>query len=257
MAPQLPPPSGVVTFVTDFGTKDPYVGVMKGAVLQSFRETRIIDITHEVPAHDVEYASLMVRALLGRFPSGTVHVCVVDPGVGTDRLPVCVAARGCYWIGPDNGVFRALFDEPDWEARQIDRVALRMPEPSATFHGRDLFAPVAGRLARAQLGFRAIGPRVEEPIGIAVSSPGRVAWIDHFGNLVTDIPSDSLAAGTAVRIGDLELELRRTYGDVAVGEPLALIGSFDTLEIAVREGRADALLGVERGAPIELVENHQ
>ncbi len=268
-------PCGVVTLTTDFGLEDPFVGVMKGRILDRFPAARLIDLTHAIPPQRPAEAGFWLSRCFQYFPGGTVHVAVVDPGVGTERAIVCIAAAGHALIAPDNGllvpvVARSRASEV-YELAPATLAALGIRNVSATFHGRDIFAPVAaelasGRLAPSDLGERRPGlahggpgdrntpdgparaPAAEE--GDAVS--GRVVTIDHFGNLITDIDSSRLALlrDPRITIAGRVLSCRRTYGEARPGELLALVNSFDVLEIAVPGGSAAATLGVGRGAPV-------
>ena len=256
--------SGVVTLTTDFGLKDPFVGVMKGQLAARFPAVRIIDLTHEIPAHWPAEAGFWLARSFRYFPSGTVHVAVVDPGVGSAREIAAIEADGHLFLAPDNGLLAPVADAaaevtlrhvaPDTLAR------LGIHAPSATFHGRDIFAPLAaalaaGRLHPAELG-QSVGELVpgwiEEPQVTAGQVNGTVVTIDHFGNLITNIEPRHLRgmAHPVVRVAGRELALRRTYSDVRPGEYLALVNSFGVLEIAQAERSAAEGLGLARGAPV-------
>ncbi|MEO0479725.1 MAG: SAM-dependent chlorinase/fluorinase [Planctomycetota bacterium] len=253
MAQFLPPASGIVTFLTDFGIQDPYVGVMKGAALRSYRDARIVDVTHAVPPQDLRTAAFFVGELIDRFPNGTVHTVVVDPGVGSERRPICLATAGVYFIGPDNGVFESLFGRDEVEIREIDVESLRLPEPSPTFHGRDVFAPIAGSLARGQFGFRALGQRISDPVRLENRGASVLLFADHFGNLITDQRASDHPDASSLRCGGQEFAIQRTYSDVAEGEALALVSSFGTFEIAVRGGSAAERFGLAPGQQVEIL----
>lgn len=257
-------PSGVVTLLTDFGLADPFVGVMKGAIYKRYKDARIVDLTHAIEPQDVLTAAFWIDASYRYFPEGTVHVVVVDPGVGTARRPLLVSAHRHYFVGPDNGVFsRVLRSEVGREVRVIDLARLGVEELSDTFHGRDIFAPAAGELASGYRWAPELGTLLREWVSLDLPRPelqdgrlvGSVLTVDRFGNLMTNISRRRVAEhpGSRVRIGGLEMEISRTYGDVGVGEPLALINAFDALEIAVREGSAATQLGLGRGAEVELL----
>ncbi|MGH8218919.1 MAG: SAM hydrolase/SAM-dependent halogenase family protein [Steroidobacteraceae bacterium] len=259
-------PCGVVTLTTDFGLEDPFVGVMKGRILARFPAARLIDLTHAIAPQRPAEAGFWLSRCFEYFPEGTVHVAVVDPGVGTERAIVCAAARGHALIAPDNGLLAPVVARSAgvevYELGTARLAALGIREVSATFHGRDIFAPVAaelaaGRLAPAGLGERRPGlahptdaPPAAPPAGQPVS--GRVVTIDHFGNLVTDIESGRLAGlrDPHATVGGRVVPCRRTYGEARPGELLALINSFDILEIAAAGGSAAATLGIGRGAPV-------
>jgi hypothetical protein len=291
----LPPPCGLVTLLTDFGLSDPYVGIMHGMVKREHRRAEIVDLCHAVPPQAIGVGALFLRAAVDRFPPGTIHVAVVDPGVGTARRLIGVAAHRCYWLAPDNGLLTGIFAgaaevrELSLSAMDVDaRGAMGAMDAmgatgatgamdatgatgatdamggmgatgatSATFHGRDIFAPVAGRLSSGRYGFRSIGPRIDDPVRIeAPARTGhRVIHVDHFGNLITDVTRTVLqqAVAVAVRVGDREVPIRRTYGEMARGEALALINSYDLLEIAICGGDARRRLGIDVDASVVLV----
>jgi S-adenosylmethionine hydrolase len=250
----LPPPNGIVTLLTDFGSEDPYVGIMKGAVLRAHRRAVLVDICHQVPAQDLEVGAFFVAATLDRFPDGTVHLVVVDPGVGTGRRLIAVASRGSYWIGPDNGVLGPVAEDPDAEVVAIDLGALGLRAASRTFHGRDLFAPIAGALARGQYGFRALGPRCADPVLLRASARPRVLFVDGFGNLITNLPGGAIdPSRSAVRVCGRTMRFVGTYGEAERGAVVALVNSYGTVEIAVVDGSAASLLGVAPGAAVEVV----
>lgn len=255
---EIPPPNGLITLLTDFGSRDPYVGIMKGVIKRQHARAEIIDLCHEVPPQDVAVGALYLGSAVGRFPAGTVHVAVVDPGVGTERRAVAVCSESCYWVGPDNGLLGAVLPGGDrhGEVRRVDAEALGLQLASATFHGRDVFAPLAAMLAGRRYGFRAVGTRIDDPVTLPVSRGSRVVVVDHFGNLITDVTAAEVAARgvTAVEIKGARVPLRRTFADVEPGEPLALINSYDLLEIAINQASAAAALEVERGEAVVLVE---
>ena len=248
------PPSGIVTLMTDFGVRDPYVGVMKGMVKREHPRADVIDLCHEVPPQDLAVGAFFARAAIGRFPAGTVHVGVVDPGVGSNRGMVGVFAHDCYWIGPDNGLFSEVLETAkDPVVRSIDIDALGLPEPSRTFHGRDVFAPLAGRISSGRYGFPSLGRRIEDPVRLAAGPRDpHVFWVDWFGNLVTNVPRADLGDATHVTIAGRSVPIHGTYAEAEAGEVLALINSYELLEIAVRDGRADEILGVGRGASVSI-----
>jgi S-adenosyl-L-methionine hydrolase (adenosine-forming) len=246
----------IITLTTDFGTRDGYVGAVKGViarVLQATRDsvwehTTIVDIAHDLPRGDIAHAAWVMATSTIEFPEGSIHVVVVDPGVGGARQTVVVEALGQLYVGPDNGIF-ALLD--DSTAHVITKTALLAPKISSTFHGRDIFAYVAARLASGYrptdfgkatrlVGTLPWGPR---PEGV-----GRIIHIDGFGNLISDLPAREV--GGSVLFAARHIPVLRTYEDVPPGELLAYIGSAGTIEIAVRDGRADALFAVERGAKV-------
>ncbi|MFQ5514536.1 MAG: S-adenosyl-l-methionine hydroxide adenosyltransferase family protein [Myxococcota bacterium] len=247
-----------LTLLTDFGVADGYVAAMKGVILSRCADVQLIDITHEIPPGDIRAAAYVLLQAVGTYPSGTVHLVVVDPGVGSERRALACRGGDQLFVGPDNGVLAAALE--DCTARQA--VVLTRPElwresPSAVFHGRDVFAPVAARLAA--------GGRLEE-LGDAVdpatliprpwSDPercgeewiGEVIHVDRFGNLITNLPLDEEHAWAGeLRVGALVLPLRRCYSDAPEGDLLGLRGSSGLLEIACNRGRAVERLGEGRG----------
>ena len=254
-------PSGIVTLLTDFGQADPYVGVMKGNMLRRFPGAVFVDLTHAVPAQNVALASFWLERSYRWFPAGTVHLVVVDPGVGSARRPLALKLGGHYFVVPDNGVFdRLLLNEAPEHAWVIEPEQLGIGALSATFHGRDLFGPTAAELARGTLTLEsmaraepAVTPHVvEEPA--ADASLARIVAVDHFGNLITDFDAERLVPGSSCRVhaaGQL-LPLMRTYADANPGECMALVGSFDTLEIAARDSSAARLLGLTTGDTVRV-----
>lgn len=245
-------PSGIVTLTTDFGLADPYVGIMKGALLRASNKAQIVDLSHGVPAQQVASGAFVLWSAIGRFPDGTVHVGVVDPGVGTSRRVLGAAAHGQYWLAPDNGLLGAVIaSDPMAEVRELDLEHLRVRREANTFDGRDVFAPVAAYLATGRYGFTALGARVDDASADdpVFAGPDRVVHVDHYGNLVTNVPADR-GRDAVVKIGDRDVAMQTTYGDVAEGELLAYVGSFGLLEIAAREGSAAAELGIGLDAPI-------
>jgi S-adenosylmethionine hydrolase len=256
--------SGVVTLTTDFGLKDPFVGVMKGQLVARFRDVCSIDLTHEIPAHWPAEAGFWLARSFRYFPVGTVHVAVVDPGVGSSREIAAIEAEGHVFLAPDNGLLAPVLEATaSATVRRVGSQALQrcgIAMPSATFHGRDVFAPLAAELASGRLPPVALGEVVsdlvpgwlEEPVVGPSQVAGVVVTIDHFGNLITNIDARHLRglAHPMARVAGRELPLRRTYSDVRPGEYLALVNSFDVLEIAQAERSAAEELGLARGAPV-------
>lgn len=256
----------IITLTTDFGQRDGYVGVMKGAILSIYPAAVLVDVTHEITPHGIAEAAFIIFCAYRYFPPSTVHLVVVDPGVGTRRRPIAVqTARGIF-VAPDNGVLGYILDtERNWKAVHLNASSYWLPHVSHTFHGRDIFAPVAAHVA-AGVPLDQLGTEIDDPVRrpfpkvIAQDEAhllGSVLYVDRFGNLVTNLPADKVVGGRRVaelgerlraRIGPYVLHgLKRTYGDVAAGEPLLLIGSSDFVEIAVREGNAAATLGMRLG----------
>jgi S-adenosylmethionine hydrolase len=237
----------IITLTTDFGTADGYAGAMKGVIASRAPECAIVDITHDLARHDIAAAAYALAVAAPEFPAGTVHVAVVDPGVGSERQAVVVAANGQLFVGPDNGIFALAAARPG-AVHRIEAPAFLGPRPSATFHGRDVFAPAAAALARGEAIDEA-GPATE-PLGRLATTPRAVVHVDRFGNLITDIGGGELRG--AVRIAGRTIEPVTTFADVEAGALLAYVGSAQTIEIAVREGSAAERLGVCRGEPVEV-----
>jgi len=258
----MPP---IITLTTDFGLRDPFVGIMKGVILSICPTARLVDLTHEVEPQDLRGASLALLAALPFFPDGTVHLAVVDPGVGSRRRPLAVRAGGHYFVGPDNGVLTPALRGPRWTAVALTAAEYRLPEVSRTFHGRDIFAPAAAYLAAGvpleRLGTVAADPVLEPIPGSRLEGEvlvGEVLAVDRFGNLLTSIEAGPLAelAGdgpVAVEVsGQPVAGLVEAYADGGDGRPAAIIGSTGHIEIFVRDGSACQALGVGRGAPVRI-----
>jgi S-adenosyl-L-methionine hydrolase (adenosine-forming) len=259
-----PPASGVITISTDFGHQGPFVGVMKGCILTRFPQARIVDLTHEILVHWPAEAGFWLARAFRYFPPGTVHAAVVDPGVGTQRGIVAVAAAGHYFIAPDNGLLAPIVARA--QQPLIVRVGtgelahLGIQHPSATFHGRDIFAPLAAELAAGRCGLTTLGETVETLVPSWVDDPavesrsvtGVVISIDHFGNLISNIDAGLIERFRMplVHAGNHSFPLLRTYGDARPGEYLALVNSFGVVEIARAEDSAAEGLGLSRGAPV-------
>jgi len=254
----------IVTLTTDFGTADAYVGTMKGVLLGLCPQAGLIDITHEVRPQAVRQAAYLLSTATPFFPPGTVHLAVVDPGVGSARRAVAVQTGRATFVAPDNGVLTlALAHDPPRLAVTLTNPDYHLPQVSATFHGRDVFAPAAAHLA-CGTDPRDLGEQI--PVSRLVRLPsleprrrpdgtwqGEVLHIDRFGNLVTNVQGTMPNTQCTVEIaGQCITNLSQTFADVASGDLLAYVGSSGYLEIAVREGSAAAHLGVDVGAPIEV-----
>ncbi len=261
-------PCGVVTLTTDFGLRDPFVATMKGCILTRLPAARILDVTHDIPVYWPAEAGFWLSRAWTYFPRGSVHVAVVDPGVGTRRHIIALADSTHVFLAPDNGLLAPVIARmPDSQRRiyRLDGARLRqfgVETVSATFHGRDIFAPLAAELAAGRCQPSDLGPAtddyvpgwVEEAQIIGQAIHGVVITIDHFGNLITNIPQELLQKFTrpVVHAGNHRFVLRRTYGDVQPGEYLALVNSFGVVEIAQAEHSAAASLGLSRGAPVSV-----
>ncbi|MEM6785576.1 MAG: SAM-dependent chlorinase/fluorinase [Bacteroidota bacterium] len=265
-----------LTLLTDFGSQDGYVAAMKGVLLARAPGAVLVDVSHEVPPQDVMAAAFVLRQAWPHFPAGTVHLAVVDPGVGTERHAIAARFGDHLVVGPDNGLFPLAFApaivgdvasaQPD-EAVVLDDPSIwRTPTPSQTFHGRDVFAPAAAALAQgaplAELGrpLDALRPlHWLQPQADAHGIQGWVLHLDRFGNALTNIPRalvEAHADGRAVKgyVGSTILQgIQSTYGAVAEGDPLLLYGSDDLLEVGVRGGSAASLLSLCKGMRVHLV----
>ena len=253
---------GVITLLTDFGLADPFVGVMRGVLLSRFPAARVVDLCHGIRPQAVREAAFWLERCYPWFPPGTVHVAVVDPGVGSTRRVLAAALGGHYFLVPDNGLLaERLVETPGARVLAIDLARHGLTPKSATFHGRDVFAPLAAALASGALDFDALGERARplpceltRPTRDALAISGEVVTIDHFGNLITNLDETLLAeAGSGhASIGERRVPLRRTYSEAQPGELMALVNAFGVLEIAERDGSAERALGVGRGAVVQL-----
>lgn len=256
--------SGLVTLLTDFGPGSPYVGQMHGTILRRAPALRIIDLAHDCPPGAVAAAAYLLDRSVRHFSPGTVHVAVVDPGVGSDRAVLAARARGHIFLAPDNGLLGPILDtESEPDVRRVTNEELMNERVSRTFHGRDVFAPIAAYLA-AGGALSAVGPQAgweparpgPEPCtgGIA----GRILLVDRFGNLITDVPGRLLAelgdpGRIRVRAGATFIQgIVDTFSDVPRGDALTYIGSGEHLELAVNGGRAADLLQLAPGDAIRV-----
>ena len=238
---------------------------MKGVILGICPAARLVDLTHAIPAYDVAAGQLALEAAVPFFPTGTVHLAVVDPGVGGARRPLLVSALGQHFVGPDNGLFTSALERGGWSAVALESAELRLPGVSRTFHGRDVFAPAAAHVARGVEPFR-FGPAVLDPVRAPLPTArvegdalvGEVVASDHFGNLVTSIASADLdrlpgPGPLAVMVGGTDVGApREFYGAGAPGRLAAIVGSSGRLELFVREGSA-AAPGLGRGTRVRVV----
>jgi S-adenosylmethionine hydrolase len=245
----------LITLLTDFGTSDSYVAEMKGVLLCGAPAAVLVDVTHAVPPGDVRAGAYLLGRTWHRFPPGTIHLGVVDPGVGTSRAALALSAHGHCFLGPDNGLFTLVLRDAS-----VEIVTLPAPDrASPTFHGRDLFAPAAAALARGE-SLPALGqPFPGIPERLAYTEPhyegktvvGEIVYVDRFGTLVTNLTPEMVPPYATIEVEDLDLgPLWRTFGDVPTGGLLAYIGSAGAVEIAVRDGSAARRLGIGVGGRI-------
>lgn len=251
----------VITLTTDFGQRDAYVGAMKGVILGINPQATLVDLSHEITPQAVEEAAYVLWTACPYFPSGTVHVVVVDPGVGSARRPIAIQTERAFFVGPDNGVFSyVLATEGPGLVVHLTNPRYWRPQVSSTFHGRDIFAPVAAHLSLG-VPIGELGEPIEDPVILPLARPegrgdqvvGRVVHVDHFGNVITNLEPAHLPAGQDLVIqvaGHRVQGLSPTYSAARPGELVALWGSDGLLEIAVREGNAAALLGIRVGDPV-------
>jgi hypothetical protein len=254
-----------ITLLTDFGHGDAYVGVLHGVILQIAPDARVIDLCHEVPPQDVQAGAFLLMTSYKYFPKGTVHVGIVDPGVGTQRRIAAVRAGGHTFVGPDNGLLA-------WAAADAggieEAVAVERPEYwlgggagpiSRTFHGRDIMAPVAAHVATG-VALDRLGPSINALMGELFPSvtkttaglAGEIVYVDRFGNCVSNLPKARARPGDSVLAGGQEIPVRNAYGEATPGHPLAVVGSAGLLEVAVANGSAAQQLGLRVGDTVLL-----
>lgn len=255
---------GLITLTTDFGSSDWFVGAMKGVMVNVSGRNRIVDITHDIPPGDIMAGAFALASSYNYFPPGAIHVAVVDPGVGSSRPAIAVQTKSFVFVGPDNGVLSlALANEEVQGIHRIENEALFCHPVSRTFHGRDIFAPVAAHLGR-EAAIQDLGPATKKHVRLPWPNVqqqgdlaiGQVIYIDRFGNCVTNIPADSLAdadkSRQAILYNGKLCPVKNYYGEVADHEPLALIGSSNYLEIAINGGNASKALPLKVGDAVSL-----
>ncbi len=264
----MPPTRLLITLLTDFGDRDWFVASMKGAILTINPHATIVDLSHHVPPHSIEDAAYFLKSCYRYFPEGTVHVAVVDPGVGTRRRPLVVKAARHYFLGPDNGLFSYIFSEKhEVEVREIENQQYRIESIGHTFDGRDIFAPAAAWLTTNQP-FESFGRRIEERVAFPIVEPkggangfvGEVVYVDHFGNLITNlmlkhvniVRSMAPNEGLALQIAGHRAGLVANYAEGSKVKPSALINSNGAIEVFIKEGNAAQRLKAGRGVEITL-----
>lgn len=261
-------PRPIITFTSDFGHEDWFVGVVHGVLHGVCPEARVVDLAHDIPPGNIGRAAFVLEAAAPDFPAGTIHLAVVDPGVGTARRALAVRARGPLFVGPDNGILEWALAAADAEARSLTEARYFREQVSRTFHGRDVFAPAAAHLA-CGVSIDQLGARVSDPVRLEWAAPrldegallGRVAYIDRFGNALTNLKTD-LVAATFPGVPEERLEIEvgtrsipgisRSYGDAGVGTIVAIMGSSGRLEIAQVGGDAASRLGLGEGDPVRV-----
>lgn len=240
----------MIALYTDFGSQDPYVGQLHAVLAQQAPGTPVIDLFHHVPNHDIRAGAYLLPSYISSFPGDTVFMCVVDPGVGSERRPLYLRVDDFWFVGPDNGLFQILTQRAsqvtsfviDWRPRRL----------SASFHGRDLFSPVAAMLSRGE---RPDATPVELPTGEDEKWPddlAEVLYVDHFGNAITGYRASELPRNAEIRINGTLLRPASTYSDVAIGEAFWYENANGLVEIAVNQGRADKQLAIKLGASVSI-----
>ena len=258
-----------IAMITDFGLHDPFAGVMKGVIRSIGSKSEIIDVTHGINAGDIKSAAIALSMSFRYYPEGTIFLVVIDPGVGTRRRPIAVTVSGKIIVCPDNGIISFVVSEyPEWSAVHLNRTEFFLPKISSTFHGRDIFAPIAAHLSMgtpvSDLG-SGIGDVTTMQIPQAIAGErhiqGEVIYIDGFGNLITNISEaavaewahDSKSSNFKIHTGSVEIiGISESFSNVSAGKPLTVFGSFGMLEVAVNGGSAAALAGSSIGAKVLL-----
>ncbi len=255
----------IITLTTDYGTNDHLVGTLKGVILKINPDVTIVDITHEVAPYDLLDGALAIASAYRYFPARTIHVVIVDPGVGTERRPLLVSAETQYFVAPDNGVLSLVYEqETALLVRHATAEHYFLQPVSKTFHGRDIFAPVAGWLSKGWQS-ASMGEEINDYKRFALPKPkaaegvtqGTVLRMDHFGNLITNFRPDDMPDG-ALKSGTLKMQVNgkevkrlvETFAQGEPGEPVALVGSSGFIEIAVNKGNAARVVGAGRGAAV-------
>lgn len=244
----------LITLLTDFGTSDSYVAEMKAVLHALVADLVIVDVSHDVTQGNVRGAQYLLARSWHRFPRGSVHLAVVDPGVGTERRALAAECQGHRFVAPDNGVLTPVLESAHVVELEVS------PEAAPTFHGRDVFAPAAARLASGEA-LRSLGPRVVHPLLDPLPTPlkeegqlrGEIVYIDRFGTLITNLPRETLSGARRVRVGgEFDVSIGRTFRDVEPGELVAYVGSGGTVEIAARDQSATQVTGVGISGEVSL-----
>jgi hypothetical protein len=257
-----------ITLTTDFGLKDGYAGILRGVIWSICPSAQIADITHGISPQNVLEGAFILGRAYSFFPAGTIHLAVVDPGVGTQRRPIAVHTGGHLFVGPDNGLFTRIYEQAEQSSMPLEIVHLSNPEywlprVSSTFHGRDIFAPVAAHLA-VGIPLEKFGSVVTDPVRLQLSKPERTATgflahitaVDGFGNLITDLPASALldVGQVTFRLHGREVGgISKAYGNHRAGKLIVLVDSEGVLEIAVVKGNATQELQAEVGEPVQVI----
>jgi S-adenosylmethionine hydrolase len=258
-----------VTFLSDFGSEDWFVGVVHGVVHEVAPEAHVVDLNHLVPPGNIARGAFLLEAAAPDFAPGTIHLAVVDPGVGTERRALAVAARGQYFVGPDNGLLEWALSSDDADVHALTETRWFRSPVSRTFHGRDVFGPVAGHLARG-VPVADLGARVHDPVRLPAAAPrcedgalvGRVVFIDRFGNALTNLTEAALVEALGPQVNPARLRitvldrsivgLSRSYGDAPVGTLVAIMGSSGRIEVAQVGGDVSVRMGIGEGDPVRV-----
>ena len=252
----------IITLTTDFGLADPFVGIMKGVILGIVPDAQLVDITHDIRAYNVLEAAFVIDSTYRYFPEGTVHLIVVDPGVGSARRPIAAVANGHIFVAPDNGVISCVLQTGRTapSVYWINNASLFLKPVSQTFHGRDIFAPVAARLARGTP-IESVGPRIVDFVKTALPKPhlagdrlvGTVLRVDRFGNIITNLRRHHLGRDFSIRAAGVSINrLCSSFSEAEPGEFFAIEGSTGYIELALNQGSAADRLNITLGAEIEL-----
>ncbi|MGH7885453.1 MAG: SAM hydrolase/SAM-dependent halogenase family protein [Thermodesulfobacteriota bacterium] len=244
----------IITVTTDFGVKDQYVGVMKGVILSINCDAVIVDITHDIEPHSIVPAALIIKNSYKYFPEKSIHLVVVDPGVGSARRAIAASCNNHFFVGPDNGVFSLVFKESsDLKVFELENKNYFLEDVSSTFHGRDIFSPAAAHLSNG-VSISKFGKKIKDPVTLFVKDyvidnkliRGEVIYKDSFGNLITNIPSRLVNKDSEIRINDILIEgISQYYSSVSEGSLLAIKGSTGNLEISVNKGSAFKFFNID------------
>lgn len=254
--------ASLITLTSDFGTRDGFVAQMKGVILGINSEVKLVDVAHDIEPFSILEGALVVKGLATYYPPGSIHVAVVDPGVGGQRRAIAIEADGQYFVGPDNGIFSLVLGHlGNWKIREVKSSEYTLPDPHPTFHGRDIFAPCAACLSIGK-SFDSVGPVVTDPVVLPIPNAtgaedgiiGEVMHVDRYGSLMSNIEARMLVHPVkSVFAGKAEIDgVKFFFGEVEQGMPLALVNSFGYLEIAVNRGNASETLGMGKGDRIEV-----
>ncbi|MBN2654483.1 MAG: SAM-dependent chlorinase/fluorinase [Nitrospirae bacterium] len=263
---QFKKPSGIVTLTTDFGYSDSFTAEIKGAILKITPEANLVDITHLIEKHSIIHAAIIIDAVSSGFPAGTVHLVVVDPGVGSLRRPIVIKSDGSFFVGPDNGVFSKLLTKANkFAIYEITNAEYVSTFSSATFYGRDVFAPVAAHLS-VGLDIKKLGPEIKDPVILEFSRPiedcnmitGEIEYIDGFGNAISNIKCSGCEffdKVSSIYIDDIPVYAKRCYAEAEEGSLSCLVNSSGCLEFFVNQYSAAKMYDLQIGSVVKLMKN--